>query len=104
MPYPGSNLFSLASGGAIYARDPFCQIDEEQLNGGEVVALEENDWRLILPYLKENERLFGISIEHDLLRVKGTHMSPLQVYRKVRPKQTTLEQSGLEEWTEKGQP
>ena len=23
MPYPGSNLFSLASGGAIYLRDPF---------------------------------------------------------------------------------
>ena len=86
-PYPGSNLFSLASGGAIYARDPFRQIDEEQLNGGEIVALEERDWHLILPYLKENERLFGISVEQDLLRVSGTRMSPLQVYRKVRPKQ-----------------
>ena len=39
-PYPGSNLFSLASGGAIYIRDPFRQIDEEHLNGGEIVALK----------------------------------------------------------------
>jgi glutamate synthase domain-containing protein 3 len=34
-PYPGSNLFSLASGGAIYIRDPHCKLVEEQLNGGE---------------------------------------------------------------------
>ena len=70
-PYPGSNLFSLASGGAIYARDPHHMIDDQQLNGGEVVDLENKDWDLILPYLKENERLFGISIEKDLLVVDG---------------------------------
>ena len=93
-PYPGSNLFSLASGGAIYVRDPFQQVDEEQLNGGEVIALEENDWKLILPYLEENERLFGISIQKDLLTVQGKQISPLKVYRKVRPKQTKFEQSG----------
>ncbi|MBE9572563.1 MAG: glutamate synthase, partial [Proteobacteria bacterium] len=29
-PYPGSNLFSLASGGAIYIRDPFKSVDEQQ--------------------------------------------------------------------------
>jgi glutamate synthase domain-containing protein 3 len=86
MPYPGSNLFSLASGGAIYVRDPFRQVDEEQLNGGELVNLEERDWKLILPYLKENERLFGISIEKDLLAVNGRQMCPLKAYRKVRPK------------------
>jgi hypothetical protein len=97
-PYPGSNLFSLASGGAIYIRDPFGQVDCEQLNGGEVVTLEDKDWELILPYLKENERLFGISIERDLLSVNGSQMSPLQVYRKVRPSQRRIEQSGLEEW------
>jgi glutamate synthase domain-containing protein 1/glutamate synthase domain-containing protein 3 len=89
-PYPGSNLFSLASGGAIYVRDPFQQVDEEQLNGGEVIALEKNDWKLILPYLEENERLFSISIQKDLLTVQGKQMSPLKVYKKVRPKQTRL--------------
>ena len=66
-PYPGSNLFSLASGGALYIRDPYQQVVDEQLNGGEIVDLTEADWDLILPYLQENERLFGISIEHDLL-------------------------------------
>jgi glutamate synthase domain-containing protein 1/glutamate synthase domain-containing protein 3 len=97
-PYPGSNLFSLASGGAIYIRDPFGQVDHEQLNGGEVVTLKDEDWELILPYLKENESLFGISIERDLLSVNGSQMSPLQVYRKVRPSQRRIEHSGLEEW------
>jgi len=33
-PYPGSNLFSLASGGAIYLRDPHNKVSPEQLNGG----------------------------------------------------------------------
>jgi len=84
--YPGSNLFSLASGGAIYIRDPFKSVDEQQLNGGEIVALEEKDWDLILPVLKENERLFGISVEEDLLAVEGEQRNPLEVYRKVRPK------------------
>ena len=85
-PYPGSNLFSLASGGAIYIRDPFKSVDEQQLNGGEIVALEDKDWALILPVLKENERLFGISVEEDLLAVEGEQRNPLEVYRKVRPK------------------
>lgn len=85
-PYPGSNLFSLASGGAIYIRDPFKSVDEQQLNGGEIVALEEKDWDLILPVLKENERLFGISVEEDLLAVEGEQRNPLEVYRKVRLK------------------
>jgi glutamate synthase domain-containing protein 1/glutamate synthase domain-containing protein 3 len=98
-PYPGSNLFSLASGGAIYARDPFKQIHDEQLNGGEIVPLEERDWELILPYLEENERLFRISIKGDLLKVNGERKSPLEVYRKVRPKQVAdVEDDGLEEW------
>ena len=99
-PYPGSNLFSLASGGAIYVRDPFALIDEEQLNGGEIAPLEEKDWALILPYLEENERLFGISIEQDLLTIDGKKRGPLEVYRKVRPKQEAAEmgEDGLEEW------
>ena len=98
-PYPGSNLFSLASGGAIFVRDPFHLVDEQQLNGTEIVPLDERDWSLILPFLKENERLFGISIEDDLLKVEGEQKSPLEVYRKVRPKQAAyVEQDGLEEW------
>jgi hypothetical protein len=98
-PYPGSNLFSLASGGAIYVRDPHQLIDEQQLNGGEVVALEERDWYLILPFLQENEALFGISIENDLLKVDGEQKDPLEVYRKVMPKQEeSMDKDGLEEW------
>ena len=98
-PYPGSNLFSLASGGAIYIRDPFKSVDEQQLNGGEIVALEEKDWDLILPVLKENERLFGISVKEDLLAVEGEQRNPLEVYRKVRPKQAEdVHKDGLEEF------
>ncbi|MEA2051760.1 MAG: glutamate synthase [Euryarchaeota archaeon] len=84
-PYPGSNLFSLASGGAIYIRDPHHKLVEEQLNGGEFSILTAEDWALILPYLKKNELLFGISIEDDLLVVNGDKKSPQEVYRKVRP-------------------
>ena len=83
-PYPGSNLFSLASGGAIYIRDPHKNLSEQQLNGGEFTTLTEQDWDLILPYLEENERLFDISVD-ELLIVDGHKKMPDQVYRKVRP-------------------
>jgi glutamate synthase domain-containing protein 1 len=83
-PYPGANLFSLASGGALYIRDPYEQVVAEQLNGGELVPLSDADWRLILPYLEENERLFGISVERDLLTVDGRRLPPEEVYRKVQ--------------------
>ena len=83
-PYPGANLFSLASGGAIYIRDPHRLLVEEQLNGGEFVDLAPADWELILPYLEENERLFGISVEQDLLMVDGQKSSYTKVYRKVQ--------------------
>jgi glutamate synthase domain-containing protein 1/glutamate synthase domain-containing protein 3 len=89
-PYPGSNLFSLASGGAIYIRDPHCKLMDEQLNGGEFSILTAEDWALILPYLKENEKLFGISIESDLLVVDGERKTPQEVYRKVKPLKTAL--------------
>ncbi len=49
-PYSGSNLFSLASGGAIYVRDPRKLLDNEQLNGGEYRELTDADWKLIKPY------------------------------------------------------
>jgi glutamate synthase domain-containing protein 1/glutamate synthase domain-containing protein 3 len=82
-PYPGSNLFSLASGGAIFLRDPHKIVSAEQLNGGEFAALTEQDWELILPYLLENERLFGIKID-DMLTVDGTKKNYGEVYRKVQ--------------------
>ncbi len=84
-PYPGSNLFSLASGGAIFVRDPHGKVSSDQLNGGRLVEFTEKDWRLILPHLQENERLFGISIEKDLLTVDGKQLPPSKVYRKVEP-------------------
>lgn len=83
-PYPGSNLFSLASGGAIYIRDPHRKLVEEQLNGGEFAPFTKQDWDLIVPYLEENERLFGISIEKDILKINGVTKRPEEVYRKVR--------------------
>ncbi len=82
-PYPGSNLFSLASGGAIFVRDPHRKIVTEQLNGGEILAFTERDWKLIFPYLQENERLFGISIAKHLLTVDGKKMKPEEVYRTI---------------------
>jgi glutamate synthase domain-containing protein 1 len=81
-PYPGGNLFSLASGGAIYVRDPHRLLDEEQLNGGYFAPFTAADWALIRPYLGENERLFGIPIEM-LLTVDGQARAPKSVYRKV---------------------
>src|SRR4030042_496199 len=62
-PYPGSNIFSLASGGAIYVRDPHRKLVDEQLNGGEFAEITDADWKLIRPYLEENERLFAITVE-----------------------------------------
>ncbi len=82
-PYPGGNLFSLASGGAIYVRDPKHTVGEDQLNGGRISKLNPVDWNLILPYLRENERLFGISVEHVLLKVDGVKKPPEEVYRKI---------------------
>ena len=82
-PYPGSNLFSLASGGAIYLRDPHLRINDDQLNGGSFLPLTPDDWKLILPYLNENERLFGISVEHNLLTIDGEIRKPEEVYRKI---------------------
>ena len=82
-PYPGGNLFSLASGGAIYVRDPKKLVGEEQLNGGRISRLTRADWNLILPHLQENERLFGISVEDFLLKVDGVSRPPEEIYRKI---------------------
>lgn len=83
-PYPGGNLFSLASGGAIYIRDPRGLVSTDQLNGGEFDELRDEDWFLIAPYLGENERLFGIPIA-ELLHVDGSARAPRDVYRKICP-------------------
>jgi glutamate synthase domain-containing protein 1/glutamate synthase domain-containing protein 3 len=99
-PYPGSNLFSLASGGAIYLRDPHRKIVDDQLNGGVIAPLSKSDWNLILPYLEENERLFGISVEDDLLTVDGEKKEPKDVYVKVRPPHGAArgQEEAEEEW------
>jgi glutamate synthase domain-containing protein 3 len=81
-PYPGGNLYSLASGGAIYLRDPLRKVTADQLNGGQMVTMATPDWQLIHPYLEENQRLFGIKIE-NLLTVNEHTADPSKVYRKV---------------------
>lgn len=81
-PYPGGNLFSLASGGAIYLRDPSEMLGLDQLNGGQLTTIENNDWDLILPYLEENERLFGVKVK-KLIEIRGQAAEPSSVYRKV---------------------
>jgi glutamate synthase domain-containing protein 3 len=97
-PYPGSNIFSLASGGAIYVRDPRKKLVDEQLNGGEYAKITDSDWKLILPYLEENEKLFGIGIK-QLLTVDGKEMQPDEVYRKIRPMKaaSAVDDDGLSE-------
>ena len=97
-PYPGSNIFSLASGGAIYVRDPHKKLVDEQLNGGQFIEISDADWALIEPYLQENERLFGIAVDR-LLTVDGHKLTPKQVYRKIWPKKATApkENDGLTE-------
>jgi glutamate synthase domain-containing protein 1/glutamate synthase domain-containing protein 3 len=102
-PYPGSNLFSLASGGAIFVRDPHKKLVAEQLNGGEFAAFTERDWELILPYLRENERLFGISIDEHLLTVDGVRKRPDEVFRTIQAVKLAvltgkMEQASLQEW------
>ncbi len=81
-PYPGSNLFSLASGGAVYIRDPAGKVGVDQLNGGQLGKMNQDDWQLILPYLLENQELFGVKIE-DVLRTGSQPNEPEKVYRKI---------------------
>ncbi len=83
-PYPGGNLFSLASGGAIYARDPRRLLTDDQLNGGAFATLAPADWDVVRPLLEENERRFGIAVR-TLLTVDGEELPPDRVYRKIAP-------------------
>jgi hypothetical protein len=43
------------------------------------------DWELILPFLEDNEKLFGISVKEDLLTVQENQLDPLRIYRKIEP-------------------
>jgi glutamate synthase domain-containing protein 3 len=86
-PYPGGNLFSLASGGAIFLRDPHRMVTEDQLNGGAFAELTDEYWRLIQPLLEQNERYFGIAVDR-LLKINGEILEPKQVYRVILPAAT----------------
>lgn len=83
-PYTGSNIFSLASGGAIYIRDPYRRLVKEQLNGADFADITDTDWKVILPYLEENERLFDIPVER-LLTTGNQLAKPERIYRKIKP-------------------
>jgi hypothetical protein len=83
-PYHGGNLFPLAAASAVYLRDPRDTVGEDQLNGGRISKISVEDWKKILPLLKDNEKLFGIQVE-DLLSVDGVIRKPECIYRKVVP-------------------
>jgi glutamate synthase domain-containing protein 3 len=83
-PYPGGNLFSLASGGAIYVRDPHKRLSDSQLNGGAFTEMTDLDWAVVEPLLQRNEEHFGIPLQR-LLTVEGEVASPAEVYRKIIP-------------------
>lgn len=100
-PYPGGNLFSLASGGAIYVRDPYRKVSEDQLNGGEFTEFCKQDWALIEPYLEENARHFDIP-KSRLLTVGGDERSPGDVYRKIQPRAMRALQAE-EAWVTEGE-
>ena len=95
-PYPGGNIFSLASGGAIYIRDPHKKLSSAQLNGGKFSTIEDQDWLLIKPYLEENARLFNISLGKLL-----NNQPPKNVYRKISPR-TVRALQAEEAWVRKG--
>jgi hypothetical protein len=61
--------------------------------------MTDADWKLIQPYLEENERLFDVTIDR-LLTVHGKKADPKDVYRKIAPKKTVLAEDygGLVEW------
>src|SRR5262249_17269757 len=88
--YPGGNLFSLASGGAFYVNDPYGRVREDQLNGAVFTEFTQDDWNVLRPYLEENERLFGIEVEHDYLSVDRQRRMPGEVFRKIVAHKRTL--------------
>jgi glutamate synthase domain-containing protein 3 len=83
--YPGTNLFSLASGGCCYLNDPYFTVSEAQLNGARFDPFLQEDWNVIEPYLRRNEEMFRIHTRYDLLMVDGVLRWPKEVFRKVVP-------------------
>ena len=56
---------------------------ERQLNGGVFSPLTDKDWRLIRPYLEENERLFGVKVQRPADGGRPASARRQEVYRKV---------------------
>ncbi|MHA1214208.1 MAG: hypothetical protein ACTSPG_02865 [Candidatus Hodarchaeales archaeon] len=83
-PYSGSNLFSLASGGAIYILDPFMQIDTNQLNGGQISPIHDRDKSILEEYLKKNNKLFGFDLTKTL-STGSVEYNVIDSYRKIEP-------------------
>jgi glutamate synthase domain-containing protein 1/glutamate synthase domain-containing protein 3 len=83
--YPGSNLFSLSSGGCCYLNDPYKTVSTEQLNGARFDPFGQDDWLVLEPVLAENQELFRIHTRHDVLMVDGVMRWPKEVFRKVVP-------------------
>jgi glutamate synthase domain-containing protein 3 len=83
-PYQGGNLLPLAAASTVYLRDPRSTVSDDQLNGGKITSISQEDWKRILPFFKENERWFGIRVD-ELLTVDGVLRKPEEVYRKVIP-------------------
>lgn len=83
--YPGSNLFSLASGGCCYLNDPYQTVSPSQLNGARFDPFLQEDWNVLDSYLSLNQDLFRIHTRHDLLMVDGVLRWPKEVFRKVVP-------------------
>ena len=83
--YPGTNLFSLSSGGCCYLNDPYRTVPEEILNGARFHPFLQEDWNVLEPALRDNERFFRIHTRYDLLMVDGVLRWPREVFRKVVP-------------------
>lgn len=83
--YPGTNLFSLASGGCCYLNDPYRTVSEDQLNGARFDPFRQEDWTVLEPYLRFNQSVFRIHTRYDLLMVDGVLRWPKEVFRKVVP-------------------
>ena len=101
-PYPGSNLFSLASGaGPIYARDPHRVLIEEQLNGGVFATLTRADWDLIEPYLTGEREALRDQGPGPAHRGRGAESGPTRSTSRSAPRgMSSLGSAGLDEWVE----
>ncbi len=97
MPYPGSNLLSLASGGAIYIRDPHRTLVDEQLNGGAYRAAGRR--RLETASRPTWKRTSGCSASASIATCSPSTASagtPAEVYRKVMPRKDAEAEAEME--------